>query len=63
LTRALYRHTNLGDEIPTALYTAVAEVLAWVFQLKQWHSEGGIAPRTPSDLPVPESLDPLESPA
>lgn len=60
LTRALYRHTNLGDEIPTALYTAVAEVLAWVFQLKQWHKEGGVAPRTPSDLPVSEALDPLE---
>ena len=60
LTRALFRHTNLGDEIPTALYTAVAEVLAWVFQLKQWHKEGGIAPRAPSDLPVSESLDPLE---
>ena len=63
LTRALFRHTNLGDEIPTALYTAVAEVLAWVFQLKQWHKEGGIAPRMPSDLPVPESLDPLGTPA
>lgn len=59
LTRALYKHTNLGDEIPAALYTAVAEVLAWVHQLKHWRSEGGVAPNTPSDLQVPDSLDPL----
>ena len=63
LTRALYRHTNLGDEIPAALYTAVAEVLAWVYQLQRWRSEGGVAPQAPNDLPVPESLDPLGSKA
>jgi flagellar biosynthetic protein FlhB len=57
LTRALYKHTKLGDEIPTGLYTAVAEVLAWVYQLKRWQSEGGEAPRTPADLPVPEALE------
>src|SRR5688572_7740778 len=34
LARALYRHAELGDEIPAALYTAVAEVLAYVFQLR-----------------------------
>lgn len=63
LTRALYRHTQLGDEIPAALYAAVAEVLAWAYQLHRWRDEGGTVPRTPQDLPVPESLDPLGSPA
>ena len=63
LTRALYRHTKLGDEIPAALYAAVAEVLAWVYQLQRWHSEGGIAPHVPNNLPVPESLDPVGSKA
>ena len=64
LSRALYRHTNLGDEIPAALYTAVAEVLAWVYQLQRWRegAGNGAAPRNPEDLPVPESLDPLGSP-
>jgi flagellar biosynthetic protein FlhB len=57
LTRALFKHTRLGDEIPAGLYTAVAEVLAWVYQLKRWKSEGGEAPRTPVDLPIPESLE------
>jgi len=56
LTRALYRHTRLDDEIPAALYTAVAEVLAWVYRLKRWRAEGGEPPRAPADLPVPQAL-------
>jgi flagellar biosynthetic protein FlhB len=63
LTRALYRHTRLGEEIPMALYAAVAEVLAWAYQLQRQHDEGGEVPRTPRDLPVPEALDPAGSPA
>ena len=34
LARALYRHAEIGDEVPEQLYTAVAEVLAYVFQLR-----------------------------
>lgn len=34
LARALYRSTRLGDEIPGALYTAVAQVLAYIFQIR-----------------------------
>jgi flagellar biosynthetic protein FlhB len=56
LTRALYKHTKLGDEIPAGLYTAVAEVLAWVYQLRRWKDEGGEAPRTPGSLPIPDAL-------
>jgi flagellar biosynthetic protein FlhB len=63
LTRALYRHTKLDEEIPGALYAAVAEVLAWAYQLNRQSSEGGAMPRTPQDLPVPESLDPQRTPA
>jgi len=63
LTRALFRHTQLGEEIPAALYAAVAEVLAWAYQLNRAGTEGGAPPRTPRDLPVPESLDPLGNPA
>ncbi|MGK6307198.1 flagellar biosynthesis protein FlhB [Variovorax sp. DT-64] len=57
LTRALYKNTRLGDEIPAGLYTAVAEVLAWVYRLKRWQAEGGEAPRTPGDLPIPQDLE------
>jgi flagellar biosynthetic protein FlhB len=59
LARALYRHTELGDEIPAALYTAVAEVLAYVFQLRAYGKRGGQRPTTPDRLDVPPELDPL----
>ncbi|MFZ4480005.1 MAG: flagellar biosynthesis protein FlhB [Rhodoferax sp.] len=58
LARALFRHTQLGHEIPLALYAAVAEVLAWAYQLQRVSREGGTLPRAPTDLPVPASLDP-----
>ncbi|MDI1245240.1 MAG: flagellar type III secretion system protein FlhB, partial [Rhodoferax sp.] len=57
LTRALYRHTELGHEIPLALYSAVAEVLAWAYQLQRLGLDGGTPPPTPTNLPVPEALD------
>lgn len=57
LARALYRHAEIGGTIPTELYAAVAQVLAWVYQLKRWHQNGGIPPIIPNNLPVPKSLD------
>lgn len=57
LTRALYRHSEIGQAIPTTLYAAVAEVLAWVYQLRRWQREGGLIPKKPDRLPVPEALD------
>ncbi|MBK5929731.1 hypothetical protein CCR82_04070 [Halochromatium salexigens] len=56
LARTLYRHVDLDAEIPMALYTAVAEVMAWAFQLRRARTEGGAPPPTPQDLPVPEAL-------
>jgi flagellar biosynthetic protein FlhB len=61
LARALYRHTELGDEIPQALYTAVAEVLAYVFQLRAYGRNGGLRPKPPVDLEVPAEMDPLNA--
>jgi flagellar biosynthetic protein FlhB len=60
LARALYRHGELEQEIPAALYTAVAQVLAWVFQLKRYQEAGGVQPSRPTDIPVPPGLDPAE---
>jgi flagellar biosynthetic protein FlhB len=57
LARALYRHAELGQEIPAKLYTAVAEVLAYVYQLRRYRTHGGTAPETPRELPVPPELD------
>ena len=58
LARALYRHAEIGDEIPAALYTAVAEVLAYVYQLRRRREYGGPAPQQPALLLVPANLDP-----
>jgi len=58
LARALYKNTELGDSIPEALYTAVAEVLAYIYQLRRYRKEGGKQPQEPHDLPVPAELDP-----
>jgi flagellar biosynthetic protein FlhB len=59
LARALHKHTDLGDEIPAALYTAVAEVLAYVFQLRAYRKSGGVRPKEPKNVAVPPELDPL----
>jgi flagellar biosynthetic protein FlhB len=58
LARALYAHTELEQTIPPALYRAVAEVMAYVYQLSDFLARGGRAPVAPSDLPVPAELDP-----
>lgn len=61
LARALYQHAELGDEIPATLYTAVAQVLAYVFQLRTWRQSGGDKPIIPDYVGVPAGMDPLES--
>lgn len=58
LARALHQHVELGHEIPAELYSAVAEVLAWVFQLRNWNIGLGQEPQRPSSLVVPPELDP-----
>ncbi|WP_435628368.1 flagellar biosynthesis protein FlhB [Candidatus Ferrigenium straubiae] len=58
LARALHKHTDLGESIPEALYTAVAEVLAYVYQLHRYEKQGGARPQEPKSLPVPVELDP-----
>jgi flagellar biosynthesis protein FlhB len=69
LARALYHHAELGDEIPQPLYNAVAEVLAYVYQLRRHREGGGNAgdagsrPKAPDALMVPAELDPESSTA
>lgn len=57
LARALYRHCDPGTPVPAELYSAVAEVLAWVYGLKRWRKGYGSRPLTPKDLPVPATMD------
>ncbi|MDL1864075.1 flagellar type III secretion system protein FlhB [Betaproteobacteria bacterium PRO5] len=57
LARALYHHVELDAEIPETLYTAVAHVLAYVFQLKHYQTTGGTAPQLSPEIAVPEEMD------
>jgi flagellar biosynthesis protein FlhB len=58
LARALYKHSEVDSEIPAALFGAVAQVLAYVYQLRQFVPGLGKAPEEPRDLGVPLELDP-----
>lgn len=60
LARALYRHVEIGAEIPAALYTAVAQVLAYVYQLRRFRDGQGQRPQEPDDIEIPPGLDPFE---
>ena len=57
LARALYAHAEIDQEIPGALYTAVAQVLAWVYQFKAALNGQGRMPADPQPT-VPPELDP-----
>lgn len=58
LARALYAHAEIDGEIPSALYTAVAQVLAYVYQLKAAMRGKGAMPRYAPSPEVPKELDP-----
>ncbi len=59
LARALYKHTDIDEEIPEKLYSAVAEVLAYVYQLRAYKKGEGDYPDRPTKLKVPDEMDPL----
>ena len=56
LARAIYFTTEINDEIPARLYLAVAQVLAYIFQLKRASKSGDATPTPPSNLDVPDEL-------
>ena len=58
LARALYAHAEVDQEVPAALFAAVAQVLAWVYQLRASMAGQGGAPADLPALPVPDELDP-----
>ena len=59
LARALYTHADIESEIPAALYNAVAQVLAYVYQLRA--AAGGRMPSAPGEIEVPPELDPYHA--
>ncbi len=58
LARALYAHVEVDREIPAALYNAVAQVLAWVYQLRHATDPRARAPVAPAAIEVPPGMDP-----
>ena len=55
LARALYYSAEINHEIPAGLYLAVAQILAYVFQLKAV-TRGGPVPARPTEVPVPDEF-------
>lgn len=60
LARALHRHVAIDQEIPAALYAAVAEVMAYIYQLRDWRRGSGQYPPPPREIAVPGELVPEE---
>jgi len=56
LARALYRHSDIGETIPSELYLAVAQVLAYVLQVKEASFSERRRLIRPENLTVPKSL-------
>jgi len=57
LARALYHTTDIDQEIPAGLYMAVAQVLAYIYQLRAARGGQGEAPRRPAP-DIPEEFRP-----
>ncbi len=55
LARAVYFHTELDEEIPEGLFVAVAQILAYVYQLEQYQKRRAPRPGMPEDFPIPEA--------
>jgi flagellar biosynthetic protein FlhB len=56
LARAIYFTTELDQEIPGDLYLAVAQVLAYVFQLKSYRKGEGAKPKDFEDMELPDGM-------
>ena len=61
LARALYTHTEVDQEIPARLFGAVAQVLAWVYGLRDALATGRGITAEPPVPEVPADLDPLNA--
>jgi flagellar biosynthetic protein FlhB len=55
LARALHHHVDLGGEIPSNLYVAVAQVLTYIYQVKAARNYGAVWPQRPT---IDPGLDP-----
>lgn len=56
LARSVYFHTEIGDEIPSGLYVGVAQVLAYVHQLKLYKRGKLKKPKLPEKVEIPPEM-------
>ena len=56
LTRAVFYACEIGEEVPAALYVAVAQILAYVYQLKQYERGSGPVPKSLNEPVIPEEF-------
>ena len=57
LTRAIYHTTEIDESIPEGLFVAVAQILAYVYQLEQFKRRKGGRPKPlPKTMDIPEDL-------
>jgi flagellar biosynthetic protein FlhB len=56
LARSLYYNCEIGGEIPAGLYVAVAQLLAYVYQLRTVREHGQLPPGQPESFPIPDEL-------
>lgn len=57
LARALYFTTDINQEVPEKLFVAVAQVLAYIYQLRAAQAQHSTPPTPPAVLPVPAEFD------
>lgn len=56
LARAVFYNTEIDDEIPSALYVACAQVLAYVYKLKMYKKGKMAKPKLPDNLSIPSEM-------
>lgn len=56
LARALFFSTDIGAEVPNGLFLAVAQILAYVFQLKTAQQTQGEKPVMPNHIEIPSEF-------
>lgn len=56
LARSIFHTTELDTPVPAGLYVAVAQVLAYVFQLRSFRQGQGTKPKKPGGIQIPPNL-------
>jgi len=57
LCRAIYHTTEIGDEVPEELFVAIAQILAYIYQLEQFRQGKSGRPKSlPENLNIPKNF-------